>query len=158
MGKLFMTFTEDHTRKLFDRLLKENLPNREHLIEYLTYVITDRYQAVDELMVVALDLMPDLDFAVGDTVYVNREKSYIGTIDLDLMKENDQVLETDDRYIKGIVSQIKPYKFHPYKIKFKLYTTPGATPDDVMRDVDVSHIYIEKTIPGPGRLNVGDLI
>jgi len=153
-----MTFTEDHTRKLFNRLLKENIPNREHLVEYLTYVITDRYQAVDELMVVALDIMPDLDFAVGDTVYVNRERSYIGTMDLDLMREMGQLLEGNDRYIRGVVTEMKPYKFHPYKIKFKLYSTAGAQPDEVTRDIDVTHIYIEKTIPGPGRLNVGDLI
>lgn len=152
-----MPFTQEQVRKFFSRIVKDDAVNKEGLVNYLADQIMDRYNAIDELMMIALDMTPELKYEVGDTVYVNINSTYIGSYDLDLMVKHDLVLKEDHTYVKGTIIAVRAYRSNPYSVKIRTYNTSGAE-DFVTRDIADHGIYHEKIIPAPGRLNVGDII
>lgn len=152
-----MTFTQEQIKKLFNRLIKDDAVNKEGLVNYLADQIMDRYNASDELMMVALDITPELKYEVGDTVYVDMNSTYIGSYDIDLMVKHDLLLKEDHKYIKGVIIAVKEYRSNPYSVKIKSYNSLEEE-NYVTRDIAHHGIYHEKIIPAPGRLNVGDII
>jgi len=152
-----MTFTQEQIKKLFNRLIKDDAVNKEGLVNYLADQIMDRYNASDELTMVALDMTPELKYEVGDTVYVDMNSTYIGSYDIDLMIKHDLLLKEDHKYIKGVIIAVKEYRSNPYSVKIKSYNSLEEE-NYVTRDIAHHGIYHEKIIPAPGRLNVGDII
>ncbi len=152
-----MTFTQEQIKKLFNRLIKDDAVNKEGLVNYLADQIMDRYNASDELTMVALDMTPELKYEVGDTVYVDMNSTYIGSYDIDLMVKHDLLLKEDHKYIKGVIIAVKEYRSNPYSVKIKSYNSLEEE-NYVTRDIAHHGIYHEKIIPAPGRLNVGDII
>jgi hypothetical protein len=152
-----MAFTQEQIRKFFSRIIKDDAVNKEGLVNYLADQIMDRYNASDELMMVALDMTPELKYEVGDTVYVDMNSTYIGSYDIDLMIKHDLLLKEDHKYIKGVIIAVKEYRSNPYSVKIKSYNSLEEE-NYVTRDIAHHGIYHEKIIPAPGRLNVGDII
>jgi hypothetical protein len=152
-----MTTTPEHIKKLFERLIIKDTPNREIIIQYLTEQINDRYGTADELIIIAAGAIPDLVFEPGDVVYVSKNNLWITTMDLEIMAQKNLLLKDQPDFIKGRVISIKGYRATPYKVKFEVYKGEDAM-EVVEREVSPQHIYHEKVIPGPGRLNVGDII
>lgn len=152
-----MAFTQEQVRKFFSRIVKDDAVNKEGLVNYLTDQIMDRYNAIDELMMVALDMTPELKYEVGDTVYVDMNQTYIGSYDMDIMAKHDLLLKEDHKYIKGTIIAVKEYRSNPYSVKIKSYNSLEEE-NYVTRDIAHHGIYHEKIIPAPGRLNVGDII
>lgn len=151
------SFGEDHVRKVLERLIIPDTVNRTIIINYLLELVSDRYSAADELITIAAGAIPDLAFEPGDVIYVNTNSLWISTMDLEIMARKNLVLKEDPNFVKGRVISIKGYRASPYKVKFELYKEEDAV-EVVEREVSPQHIYHEKVIPGPGRLNVGDII
>lgn len=152
-----MTFTRRHVEKLFNNIIKESIDNKEALVAYLTDFIMDRYGATDELMVIALNITPDLPFTVGDHIYVSRSALYIGSTDNDAMLEHGLLLEEDHDYVKGIITSVKAYSTQPYVVKFTVIDNTGKF-SIINRDVAEHNVHYKEFIPGPERINVGDII
>ena len=152
-----MAYTHEQIRKLFNRIIKDEAINKEGLVNYLADHIMDKYTGPDELILVALDMIPELKYEVGDVVYVDMNSIYMGSMDIDVMLKHDLVLKEDHKYIKGTITAIKEYRACPYSVKFKTYNS-SEEENETLRDVPDRLIYHEKIIPAPGRLNVGDII
>lgn len=152
-----ITFTQEQIRKFFSRLIKDDTANKEGLVNYLTDQIMDTYNAIDELMMIALDMTPELKYEVGDTIYVDTNQTYIGSFDIDIMTKHDLLLKENHKYIKGTIIAVKEYRANPYSVIIKSYNSLGED-NYVSRNLSHDGIYHEKIIPAPGRLNVGDII
>ncbi|NDD82654.1 hypothetical protein EB118_20160 [bacterium] len=152
-----MAYTKRHLEKLFNNIIKDSVDNKEGLVAYLTDFVMDRYGAPDELMIIALNVAPDLPFTVGDHIYVSRNALYMGSTDNDAMLENGLLLEEDHSYVKGVITGVKSYSTQPYTVKFTIIDDKG-TFNTVNRDVSENHVHYKEFIPGPDRLNVGDII
>ena len=92
-----------------------------------------------------------------DSPTVSGDLVYIGSYDFDKTRAAGFILTEDDNYIKAEITDINKFRDSVYDIKVKKVATTD-TIEVYSTTVSEDRIYHEKIIPGPGRLNVGDII
>ena len=146
-----------HVKEMLDRVIDPHVHNREMIVEYFTSVIQSRYGEAATLAKVMLNILPEPTYSVGDTIYIHRDQVYIGSYDFDKTRAAGFILTEDDNYIKAEITDINKFRDSVYDIWVKKVATTD-TIEVYSTTVSEDRIYHEKIIPGPGRLNVGDII
>ena len=135
-----LSIEREHVKKLFNNIIKDDTVNKEVLVDFLVGAIITQHHKPEELVIIALDIVPNLELAAGDIVYVDMDKTYFPITDTQLMLDNDRILP-DLRYIKGTIKSVKPYSSSPYLIEFLLYEDSTNPPRIIQRDISASDIY-----------------
>jgi hypothetical protein len=147
----------DDVNRLVDRVIHPNVHNRAQIVKYFSHLIHSKYGEASMLARVILDIVPEPTYSVGDTIYVHRDRIYIGIYDFDKTLEAGLILAQDNSYIKAKITEINKFADSCYNIE--VHRVQSSNGIDVYKTTaSEQHIYHEKIIPAPGRLNVGDII
>lgn len=147
----------DDIVRLLDRIIHPDVHNRAEITDYLAYLIRNKYGEGAMFARVMLDIVPKPTYDVGDIVYVHRDRIYIGTYDFDKTLAAGFILAEDTNYIKAEVVEVNRFQDSCYLIKIQRVQSDNSV-DSYKTNTVENHIYHEKVIPAPGRLNVGDII
>lgn len=148
-------FDDGDLPKIINQLVKDDIPNRDDIIGCLVSIVEAGYSNTESLVRAKLGLVEDLPFSVGDTIYVNMNNLYLGSMDIEATKQEDLML--DDNYIKGVIVQVNKFSHTPYRVEIRTIATDGK-PDNRVTSISVDKIHDKAFKPAPGRLNVGDIL
>jgi hypothetical protein len=146
--------SNDELLKVINDFVKDDTHNRDDIVNCILSIVLAGYSNPEILVKATLGLIEEPVFTVGDTVYIEMQNLYLGSIDIPASKAEGFVI---DKYIKGVVTKINKFSSNPYHVDVVTVAADGKSETRAVVVSDAK-LHDKLFIPAPGRLNVGDIL